>query len=68
VVGVDQNDFVVLVDTILVNPVRVQHPQVSTSLPNSLLSSTSQTTLELEVVDTLSDGFTVGGTCAQKKW
>lgn len=61
-VGINKDNFVVLVDTILVNPVRVQDSQVSASLANTLLRNTSQTTLGLEVVDTLANGLTVGGT------
>ena len=62
VVGVNKDNLVVLVDTILIYPVRVQHPQISTPLPNTLLSSAPETTLELQVVDTLTNGFAVGGT------
>ncbi len=59
----DQDDFVILVDTILVDPVRVQHPQVSTSTTDTFFSGSSETSLEFEVVDTLSNGFTVGCSC-----
>ena len=38
------------------------HSQVSTPLSNTLLGSSLQSPLELEVVDTLPDGFTVGST------
>lgn len=62
VVGVDQDYLEVLVDTILVNPVRIQDSQISTTSSYTLLGRTSQSTLVLELVDTLSDGFTVGGT------
>lgn len=61
-VGIHEDNFVVLVDTILVYPVGIKHTQVSASSANTLFSSAPQTTLELEVVDTLADGFTVGGT------
>ena len=60
-VGVNEDNFVVLVDTILVNPVRVQDTQVTASLADTLLRYTSQTSLGLEVVDTLADGLAVGG-------
>lgn len=59
---VDTDDLVVLVDTVLVDPVRVQDSQVAATPANTLLGGGSETSLELEVVDTLSDGFTVGGT------
>jgi hypothetical protein len=39
VAGIHQDDLVVLVDTVLVNPVRVQYSQVSASPSNPLLSS-----------------------------
>lgn len=38
------------------------HSQVSTPLSNTLLSSSLQSPLELQVVDTLPDGFTVSST------
>lgn len=59
---VDTDDFVVLVDTVLVDPVRVQDSQVSAPPANTFLGSCSESPLELQVVDTLSDGLTVGST------
>lgn len=50
---VDGNDFVVLVYTVLVDPVTVQNSQISTLSSNSLLSSASQASLVLEVVYTM---------------
>lgn len=38
------------------------HPEVTAALADTLLGSGPQTALVLEVVDTLPDGFTVGGT------
>ena len=61
-VGVNENDLVVLVDTVLVYPLRVEDSQVPASATNSLLSNAPQTPLGLEVVDTLPNGLTVGGT------
>ena len=63
VVGVDKNDLVVLVDAVLVDPVGVENTQITASLADTLLRDAPQTTLGLEVVDTLADGFTVGSTC-----
>lgn len=60
--GVDEDDLVVLVDTVTVDLVRVEDTQVSTTAANTLLSGSLQATLELEVVDTLANGLTVGGT------
>ena len=62
VLGVDEDDLVVLVDTVLVNPVRVQDAEVAAAAANTLLSGSLQTTLGLELVDTLADGLAVGGT------
>jgi len=62
VVGVDEDNLVVLVDTILVNPVGVQDTQVAASAANTLLSGGSKGPLGLELVDTLVDGLAVGGT------
>lgn len=61
-VGVNEDDLVVLVNTVLVDPVRVQHTQVATPPSNTLLRHAPQATLELEVVHTLVDGLAVGGT------
>lgn len=61
-VGVYEDNLVVLVHTVLVDPVRVQHTQVPASPTNALLRHTPQATLELEVVDTLVYGLSVGST------
>jgi hypothetical protein len=58
---VDGNDFKVLVDTILVDPVRVQDAQVTTLLAHSLLGNASKTSLVLEVIDTMVHWLSVGG-------
>jgi hypothetical protein len=50
---VDGNDLEVFVDTILVDPVAVQDSQVTALSAYSLLSNASQTSLVLEVVDTM---------------
>ena len=65
VVGVNENDLVVLVDTVLVDPVRVQDAEVTTPPANTLLGDTPQTTLGLELGDTLTNGLAVGGTCTR---
>lgn len=62
VLRVDEDNLVVLVDTVLVNPVRVEDTKVTASATNTLFSYGTKTTLELEVVNTLADGFTVGST------
>lgn len=59
---VDTDDLVVLVDTVLVDPVRVQDSQVSAPPADAFLGGCSESPLELQVVDTLSDGLTVGST------
>ena len=61
-VGVNSNNLVVLVHTVLVDPVRVEHTEVAAAPADTLLCDTLQTTLRLEVVDTLADGLAVGGT------
>ena len=62
-IGVNEDDLVIFVDTVLVNPVRVQYSQVTATPANTLLRDTSQSSLGLEVVHTLTDGFTIGGAC-----
>ena len=65
VVGVDEDDLVVLVDTVLVDPVRVEHAQVAASPADTFLRNAPQTALRLELSDTLTNGLAVGGTCAR---
>ena len=60
--GVNEDDLVIFVYTILVNPIRVQHSQVTTTPANTFFRNASQSSLGLEVVHTLSHGFAVGGT------
>jgi len=60
--GINQDNLVVLVYTVLVNPVRIKDAEVTASASNTLFSSGTEGSLELEVVDTLADGLAVGGT------
>ena len=62
VVGVNEDNLVVLVDTVLVDPVRVEDTKVAASLADTLLRNTLETSLRLQVVDTLTDGLAVGST------
>lgn len=59
---VHQDNFVVLVGGVLVNPVRVQDSQVGSSSADSLLSGDSQGLLVLELSNTLVGWLTVGST------
>jgi len=59
VVGIDEYNLIILVHSVLVDPIRVQHPQVATTTANAFFSNTPQTTLELEMVDTLADRFAI---------
>lgn len=59
--GVDEDDLEVLVDTVLVDPVGVKHSETSTPSGNSLLSNGPQGPLELELVDSVVGGLSVGG-------
>ena len=62
VVGVDEDNLVVLVHAVLVDPVRVQDAQVSAPSAHALLRNAPQATLGLELGDTLTNGLAVGGT------
>jgi hypothetical protein len=57
VLGVDEDDLVVLVGRVLVDPVRVEHAQVGASLSDTLLGGGLEGTLVLELVDTLVGGL-----------
>lgn len=59
---VHQDNLVVLVGGVLVNPVRVQDSQVSSSSADSLLSGDSQGLLVLELSNTLIGWLTVSST------
>lgn len=57
VLRVNEDDLVVLVGRILVDPVGVENTQVGASLANTLLSGGSEGSLVLELVDTLVGRF-----------
>lgn len=54
---VNEDDFVVLVHTVLVDPVRVEHTKIPASTTDTLLRDRAKRALEFEVVHTLSDGL-----------
>jgi hypothetical protein len=62
VLGVNTDDLEVLVGGVLVDPVGVQDTQVGAAAANTLLSGGTESTLVLELVDTLVGGLAVGGT------
>lgn len=66
VLGVNEDDLKVLVGGVLVDPVGVQDTQVGAAAANTLLSSSTQGTLVLELVDTLVGGLAVGGTLGDR--
>jgi hypothetical protein len=53
VLGIYENDFVVFVGRILVDPVRVENSEVSASTANTFLSGGGKRSLVLELVHTL---------------
>ena len=57
VLGVNEDDLVVLVGGVLVDPVRVQDAQVGATATDTLLSSGLEGTLVLELVHTLVGGL-----------
>jgi hypothetical protein len=57
VLGVDEDDFVVLVGRVLVDPVGVEDAQVGAAASDTLLSGGLERTLVLELVDTLVGGL-----------
>ena len=59
VLRIDENNLIVLVGGILVDPVRVQHSQVGSDSASTFLGNTSQVSLELELVNSLVLGFTM---------
>ena len=61
-VRINEDNLVILVNTVLVDPVRVQDTEVTASLADTLLRNALKTSLRLQVVDTLADGLAVSGT------
>ena len=57
VLRVDQDNLVVLVGRVLVDPVRVQDTEVGAAATNTLLSGSLERALVLELVDTLVGGL-----------
>jgi hypothetical protein len=57
VLGVDTDDLEVLVGGVLVDPVGVQDTQVSSAAANTLLSGGLESTLVLELVDSVVGGL-----------
>tara|TARA_R110002003_G_scaffold1926_8_gene23759 strand:+ start:6940 stop:7392 length:453 start_codon:yes stop_codon:yes gene_type:complete len=57
VLGVDEDDFVVLVGRVLVDPVRVEDAQVGAAAADTLLGGGLEGSLVLELVDTLVGGL-----------
>jgi hypothetical protein len=59
--GVDQDDLVVLVGAVLVDPVAVEDAQVGAAAADTLLGGGLEGALVLELVHTLVGGLAVGG-------
>lgn len=57
VLGVDQDDLVVLVGRVLVDPVRVEDAQVGATAADTLLGGGPERALVLELVHTMSGGL-----------
>ena len=66
VLRINSDHFKVLVNTILVDPVGVEDSQVAALAANTFLSSGTERTLVLEVVDTLTNRLTVSGTLGDR--
>merc|ERR1719320_664488 len=59
-------DFEVLVGGVLCHPVAVEHPQSSENTSGPLLGHRLQAPGELELVDSVGDGLTVGGSLGHR--
>lgn len=53
VLWIDEDDFKILVGRVLVDPVRVQHPQIGAAATNSLFGGGTERALVFELVDSL---------------
>jgi hypothetical protein len=63
---IDEDNFKVLVGSILVNPVRVQNTQIGTLATDTFLGSGTERTLVLELRNTLIDRLTEGSTLGNR--
>lgn len=61
VLGVDEDDLVVLVGRVLVDPVRVKDAQVGAAAADTLLGGGLEGALVLELIDTLVGRLAIGG-------
>lgn len=66
VLGVHEDDLVVLVRGVLVDPVRVEDAQVAAAAADTLLGRRSQGALVLQLVDSLVRRLAVGGTLPRR--
>jgi hypothetical protein len=64
--GVDEDDLVVLVDRVLVDPVRVEDAEVAAAAADTLLGGGLERTRVLELVDTLVHRLAVGVTLGHR--
>jgi hypothetical protein len=62
VARVNKNNLVVFVNTILVDPVRVENTKVAAATTDTFFGNTLQATLRLQVVHTLANRLAVGST------
>lgn len=62
VVWVNKDDLEVLIDTVLVHPVRVENTEITAATANTLLRYALKPALGLQLIDTLAHGLTIGGT------
>lgn len=56
---IHQNNFIILMSRVLVNPIRVKYAKISASTPNALLSNRSLASRKLELSNTLMLGLSV---------
>ena len=60
VLGVDKDNFEILVGRVLIDPVGVENSEIGTTTTDTLLGSRLERTLVLELVHTLVGGFACG--------
>jgi len=66
VLGIDKDDFKILVGGVLVDPVGVENTQICAAAANTLLSGRLEGTLVLELVHTLVGGLAIGGSLGDR--
>lgn len=63
--GIDEDNLEILVSSVLIDPVGVEHTEATASTANTLLGDRAEVALELDLIDTLVLGLSVDDTLGE---